>query len=101
MLKPPPDARNSIASPGSIFHNNHGLIVPNPQFAAAFQAVVIACFIAVVVTIAFYIWSKKQQERTGTQYPNDSITLALILGVPLLVLIHAGQAMVLDLPQQA
>jgi len=62
--------------------------------------VVIAFFIAVVLAIAFYTWSKKQQERTGTQYPNGSITLALIIGMPLAVYFIAGQPLSFELPQQ-
>ncbi len=69
VLKPLPDARNSIALPGSIFLNNRGLIMPNPLFAPAFQFVVIAFFVAVVLAIGFYTWAKRQQERTGRQYP--------------------------------
>ncbi|HEY5795064.1 MAG TPA: amino acid ABC transporter permease, partial [Bosea sp. (in: a-proteobacteria)] len=100
VLKPLPDARNSIALPGSIFLNNRGLILPNPQFAPAFQAVVIAFFIALVAAIVFYRWSKKQQERTGTQYPNGLISSGLILGVPLLVYFAAGQPLSFEFPQQ-
>jgi general L-amino acid transport system permease protein len=100
VLKPLPDARNSIALPGSIFLNNRGLILPNPQFGPAFQAVVIAFFVAIVVAFVFYRWSKRQQARTGTQYPNGLITLALILGVPLLVFFLAGSPLSFELPQQ-
>ena len=100
VLKPLPDARNSIALPGSIFLNNRGLILPNPQFAPAFQGVVIAFFVGVVAAIAFYTWSKKQQERTGTQYPNGLITLAFVLGLPLAAYFIAGQPLSFELPQQ-
>lgn len=100
VLKPLPDARNSIALPGSIFLNNRGLIMPNPQFGAGFQAVVVAFFIAVVLAIAFYTWSKKQQARTGTQYPNGTITFGMIIGLPLLVYFIAGQPLSFELPQQ-
>ncbi|MDP3255949.1 MAG: amino acid ABC transporter permease [Bosea sp. (in: a-proteobacteria)] len=100
VLKPLPDARNSIALPGSIFLNNRGLILPNPQFGPAFQAVVIAFFVAVVVALVFYRWSKTQQARTGTQYPNGLITLGLVLGVPLLVFFVAGSPLSFELPQQ-
>jgi len=100
VLKPLPDARNSIALPGNIFLNNRGLILPNPQFGPGFQAVVIAFLVAIVVAIVFYRWSKKQQARTGRQYPNGLITLGLIIGVPLLVYFAAGQPLSFDLPQQ-
>lgn len=100
VLKPLPDARNSIALPGSIFLNNRGLITPNPQFGAGFQAVVIAFFVATFAAIAFYLWSKRQQEQTGKQYPNGLIALGLILGLPLIVYFIAGQPLSFDLPQQ-
>jgi general L-amino acid transport system permease protein len=100
VLKPLPDARNSIALPFNIFLNNRGLILPNPQFAPAFEGVVIAFFVAIAAAIVFYIWSKKQQERTGTQYPNGLISLALILGLPLLTYFALGQPLSFDLPQQ-
>ena len=57
VLKPLPNPRQSIALPGSIFLFIRGLILPNPQFAPDFQAVVIAFFIALVVAIVFYRWS--------------------------------------------
>lgn len=100
VLKPLPDARNSIALPGSIFLNNRGLIMPNPIFAPAFQYVVIAFFIAVVLAIGFYTWSKRQQERTGKQFPNGTITLALLIGLPLLTYLASGKPLTFDLPQQ-
>lgn len=100
VLKPLPDARNSIALPGSIFLNNRGLIMPNPIFAPAFQYVVIAFFIAVVLAIGFYTWSKRQQERTGKQFPNGTITLALLIGLPLLAYLVTGKPLTFDLPQQ-
>ena len=100
VLKPLPDARNSIALPGSIFLNNRGLIMPNPIFAPAFQYVVIAFFIAVVMAIGFYTWSKRQQERTGKQFPNGTITLGLLIGLPLLAYLVTGKPLTFDLPQQ-
>lgn len=100
VLKPLPDARNSIALPGSIFLNNRGLIMPNPIFAPAFQYVVIAFFIAVVLAIGFYTWSKRQQERTGRQFPNGTITLVLLIGLPLLAYFASGRPLTFDLPQQ-
>ncbi|PZU84185.1 MAG: amino acid ABC transporter permease [Chelatococcus sp.] len=100
VLKPLPDARNSIALPGSIFLNNRGLILPNPQFGPGFQAVVIAFLVAIVAAVVFHTWSRKQQEATGRQYPNGLIAAALILGLPLLVFFAVGAPLSFDLPQQ-
>lgn len=100
VLKPLPDARNSIALPGSIFLNNRGLILPNPQFAPGFGAVVIAFFLAIVLAVAFHIWSKGVQARTGKIYPRGLIATGLIIGLPLITYFLAGEPLSFDLPQQ-
>lgn len=100
VLKPLPDARNSIALPGSIYLNNRGIILPNPQFAPAFEAVVIAFFLAVAAAIAFIVWARGQQARTGRQYHNGWIALALIVGLPLIVFFVTGRPLSFDYPQQ-
>jgi len=100
VLKPLPDARNSIHLPGSIYLNNRGVILPSPQFAPAFEFVVIAFFIAVVAAIAFFIWARGQQAKTGKQYHNGWVALALIVGVPLIVFLLVGRPLTFDYPQQ-
>lgn len=100
VLKPLPEARNSIQLPGSIFLNNRGLIMPNPIFGPGFSAVLIALLVGIVAAIAFYTWSKRQQEQTGKQLPNGLISLGLILGLPLVVFFLAGMPLTFDLPQQ-
>lgn len=100
VLKPLPDARNSIQLPGSIFLNNRGLITPNPIFGPGFSMVLLALFIGIIAAVGFYLWSKRQQEVTGRQYPNGLIALALVIGLPLLVFFMVGQPLSFDLPQQ-
>jgi len=100
VLKPLPDARNSIALPGSIFLNNRGIILPSPQFGPAFQFVVIAFLVGIVTAIAFFIWARRQQAQTGKQYHNGWIALALIAALPLLIFFAMGQPLSFDYPQQ-
>lgn len=100
VLKPLPDARNSIELPGSIFLNNRGLIAPSPIFGPSFSMVVLAFFIGIIAAIGFYIWSKRQQEQTGKQFPNGLIATAFILGLPLVVFFLLGMPLTFDLPQQ-
>jgi len=100
VLKPLPDARNSIALPGSIYLNNRGIILPSPQFAPAFEAVVIAFLVGIAGAVAFFLWARGQQARTGRQYPNGWVALALIVGLPLLVFFAVGQPLSFDYPQQ-
>ncbi|CAH1648938.1 putative ABC transporter membrane subunit YhdX [Hyphomicrobiales bacterium] len=100
VLKPLPDARNSISLPGGIFLNNRGIILPNPQFAPAFEAVIVAFFVAIAAAIAFFIWARRQQVKTGKQYHNGWIALALVVGLPLLVFFATGRPLSFDYPQQ-
>ncbi|MGF7054080.1 general L-amino acid transport system permease protein [Bosea sp. OAE752] len=100
VLKPLPDARNSISLPGGIYLNNRGIIFPNPQFAPAFEWVVIAFLIGIAGSIAFYIWARGQQAKTGKQYPNGWVALGLVIGMPLIVFLLAGQPLSFEYPQQ-
>jgi general L-amino acid transport system permease protein len=100
VLKPLPDARNSIALPGSIYLNNRGIILPSPQFGPAFEAVAIAFLIGIAGAIAFFVWARGQQAKTGKQYPNGWVALALVVGLPLLVFFATGRPLSFDYPQQ-
>lgn len=100
VLKPLPEPRNSIRLPGDIFLNNRGMIAPNPIFGPGFSMVVLALLVGVVAAIGFYIWSKRQQEATGKQYPNGLIATGLIVGLPLIAFVLAGMPLSFDLPQQ-
>ncbi|WP_291550294.1 amino acid ABC transporter permease [Bosea sp. (in: a-proteobacteria)] len=100
VLKPLPDARNSISLPGGIYLNNRGIIMPTPQFGAAFEFVLVALLIAIAAAIAFFVWSRHQQASTGRQYPNGWIALGLVVGLPLLVFFIAGRPLAFEYPQQ-
>ncbi len=100
VLKPLPDARNSIHLPGSIYLNNRGIILPSPQFAPGFEAVLIALLLGIAAAVAFVIWARGQQAKTGKQYPNGWIALALVVGLPLIVFFATGRPLSFDYPQQ-
>ena len=100
VLKPLPDARNSIHLPGSIYLNNRGIILPSPQFAPGFEAVGIAFLVGIAAAVAFVIWARGQQAKTGKQYPNGWIALALVVGLPLIVFVATGRPLSFDYPQQ-
>src|SRR5664280_791474 len=90
VLKALPEFRESIVIPGGIFLNNRGLFIPEPIFKDGFGWVLIALAAGVVGIIAFHVWARKRQERTGQQAPVFSAGLALVIGLPLAVLALAG-----------
>jgi general L-amino acid transport system permease protein len=99
VLKSLPAMHESIVIPGGAFLNNRGLFLPEPVFLYGFDAVVAAIVVGVVVSIAFAIWARKRQERTGQQAPVFWIVLALVIGLPLTVLALKGFPLKFDFPQ--
>src|SRR5665213_59471 len=99
VLKALPEMRDSIAIPGGTFLNNRGLFLPSPVFLYGFSAVVAALIVGVIAAIAFYIWARKRQERSGQQAPVFLVTLALVVGLPFVVLALKGFPLSFDYPQ--
>jgi general L-amino acid transport system permease protein len=98
VLKALPDIRESIVV-GGAYLNNRGLFLPEPIFKNGFGAVAIAALVGITGSIAFYIWARKRQERTGQQAPVFWVTLALVLGLPLAVFALAGFPLGFDFPK--
>jgi general L-amino acid transport system permease protein len=86
VLKALPPIRESLVIPGGIYLNNRGLFLPLPIFKSGFGFVLAALAVGVIGAIAFYVWARKRQEQTGQQAPVFTAALALVIGLPLLVL---------------
>ena len=99
VLKALPDLRESIAIPGGAFLNNRGFFLPLPVSKSGFGAVEIALLAGIVAAIAFYVWARKRQERTGQQAPVLWVTLALLIGLPLAVFVLTGFPLGFEFPQ--
>jgi general L-amino acid transport system permease protein len=98
VLKALPSFRDSIVFPGSIYLNNRGLFVPDPAFLPGFGFVQGAVIVGIIGAITFYIWARKRQEATGQQAPVFLVTLALVIGLPLIVFALMGFPLKFDLP---
>ena len=98
VLKALPSFRDSIVFPGSIYLNNRGLFMPDPVFLPGFGVVEGAIIVGIIGAIAFYIWARKRQEVTGQQAPVFLVTLALVIGLPLIVFALMGFPLKFDLP---
>jgi len=98
VLKALPDIRESIVV-GGAFLNNRGLFLPEPVFKSGFGAVAIVGLVGIAGSIAFYLWARKRQERTGQQAPVFWVAVALVLGLPLAVFALAGFPLGFDFPK--
>ena len=90
VLKSLPETRDSIVIPGGAYLNNRGLYLPQPIFERGFAAVLIALIGGIAIAIFFHIWARKRQERTGKQAPAFWVTIAAVIGLPVVVLALAG-----------
>lgn len=104
VLRPLPDARNSIAVGTGFFLNNRGLFMPRPLVDGDAPIVLAALLLGAVGAIAFARWARTTQLRTGRQYPVGWVSLALVVGLPALVWIVIGLAVgnpiKFDMPEQ-
>ena len=98
VLKALPDIRESVHIPGGGFLNNRGLMLPSPVLAPGFIAVEAAFAVAVIAIVAFALWARRRQERTGQQAPVFLIGLVLIVGLPVVALLAAGLPISFDFP---
>src|SRR5262245_35066567 len=93
VLKALPDLRSSITIPGGCYLNNRGLFLPETVFNQGGTALWVSLLLAIVVSIAFRFWASRRQEQTGQQAPVFWVTVACLIGFPLL-LVLLGQVRV-------
>lgn len=79
---PPP--RESINA-GGLLLNARGLFLPRPLHDDRAWMVWVALIVGILAAIAYRVWARREQERTGRQAPVGWATLALVLGLPLAV----------------
>ena len=99
VLKALPDIRESIVIPGGVILNNRGFFLPLPILKGGLGFVELSVLAGVVAAIAFYVWARKRQERTGQRAPVLVVTLLLVIGLPLVVFAVVGRPIGLEFPQ--
>jgi general L-amino acid transport system permease protein len=90
VLKVLPDVRDSMLLPGGSVLNNRGLFLPQPVFQPGAGGALAAFVLAVAAAIGYRVWARRRQMRTGEQAPVLLVTLALLIGAPLVALALAG-----------
>jgi general L-amino acid transport system permease protein len=98
VLKSLPELRGSVALPGGGILNNRGLFLPRPEFAPQFSIVLIALAIGVAAATALHVFANHRHDRTGEEVPVLWPTLALVVGVPLVVFALAGFPLAFSVP---
>ena len=99
VLKPLPNPKQSIELPGSIFLNNRGLIMPNPQFGDGAGLIGWGLLAALAAAFFYSHHARKKQAETGEQSPVFLVSLALLIGLPLIAYFVTGRPISFTYPE--
>jgi len=98
VLNKLPLPRQSIEVGGIIFLNKRGLSLPSPVFESGFWIVGLVFLLAVAAIIFITRWAHRRQEMTGEQFHTVYVSLALLIGLPLLAYYAAGSPISWEVP---
>lgn len=93
-----PSARQSLSLGEAVFLNVRGLYIPKLVGGDGSNLVHIALGIAIVGIFILRSWAKKRQELTGQQFPLLYVSLAMLVGLPLLASLVTGLPFTVEYP---
>ena len=99
VLRALPKPKQSIEFMDSIFLNNRGLFVPDPNFSEGSSIVFNLFWLTIAISIFLFIWAKRRQNRTGLTFPAFYVSLAMIVGVFFTALAATGFPISFEIPE--
>ena len=93
-----PVPRESILLPFGAILNNRAFSFPVPVFDAGLAEVGIAFVVGIVLSLLFARYARARQMKTGRRPPVLLVTLALVLGLPVLTYLLVGATVTFDVP---
>lgn len=99
VLRAMPSPRDSLSLGDAFFLNIRGLYLPAPQFQPGFGWTIAALGVAIVLAIGLTRWAHHRQMATGQPFPTVSSTLALLIGLPLMVFWLTGAPLHWQVPE--
>ena len=96
-----PGPRQSLSLGESLFLNNRGLYLPKPvvENEVGTWAVVITAIASVIACGVLYRWARRRKDQTGQSFPIFSISLLIIVLLPMTVYFIAGNPIATELPE--
>ena len=93
-----PVPKKAINISDTVFLSNRGFYTPAPVFEEGFGYVLIAILVAVLIVFFFKQWAKKIQDTTGIIYPVFYVSIAILIGLPLLTFFISGSPLSMEMP---
>ena len=93
-----PDIKESLSLPLSIFVSNRGIFMPAPVFGDRFLLVPLAFAVGIIGALVYRSIARTKQMATGETSPVLAVSLALIIGLPVIAFIAIGMPLSFDPP---
>ena len=94
-----PVPKKAISISDTVFLSNRGFYTPAPIFEDGFNYVLISLLIAIVIIFFFKRWANKVQDTTGKIYPVFTISILILISLPLLTFLLADSPMSMEIPE--
>jgi len=95
MLPSPRQAWNPIVG---VFLSNRGLVFAVPQSHPIYKYMAIAIVVACVVIYFLRRWARQRQARTGQPFPVVRVSMAVLIGFPVLTWALGGAPTAMNIP---
>ncbi len=94
-----PAPREAIEPMTGLFLSNRGVVFPVPEWHPAYGYAAAAFGIGCLAVSAVRRWARQRQERTGRIFPVFSVSLGLLIGLPLVTWLLAGAPHRMSVPE--
>ena len=98
VLRALPSPKGSVNFMDGVFINNRGLYMPSSILEDGFSIVAWAVVISIIAIVVIARWARKRQERTGQQFHTVYVSVAILIGLPLLALMLTGFPISWEIP---
>jgi len=93
-----PSPRQAISLVAGVFLSNRGLVFAVPESHPAHKYMLIALIVGCVAVYLIRHWAKQRQDRTGQIFPVFYVSVAILMGLPLMVWWLSGAPTAMDVP---
>jgi general L-amino acid transport system permease protein len=94
-----PSPRQALNPISGLFLCNRGVIFAVPESHPAHKYMLLALMAALIGAYLFRRWAKRRQDATGQILPVFSVSISVIIGLPLIVWLAFGAPVKMDVPQ--
>lgn len=94
-----PGPRQALCPVNGLFLCNRGVAFAIPEANPAHKYMLLALLVGCGLVYLIRRWAKKRQETTGQPFPVFSVSIGIILGLPLVTWLAFGAPMKMDVPK--